>query len=160
MADRIIGDFGEDAPRRYVREGPVTILGAAEEEVSCGVEAQTGHSGIVGTYHLGAWAILSEPDTDGGVGRRSEHHILQGEENWIGWKYMKNLKKIQVLKPHCPTCSYLLPLYRELPQSVPIGPPWSSISYVIWELSWWDSYLPVTSLCGLIPPSQTSTDGL
>ena len=39
------------------------------------------------------------------------------------------------LKAHCPTCSYLLPLYRKLPQSVPVGPPWSSFSYVKWELS-------------------------
>ena len=57
----------------------------------------------------------------------------------------------KVLKPHCPTCSYLLPLYRKLPWSVPVGPPWSSFSYVSWELSWWDSHLSVTSLCGLIP---------
>ena len=27
------------------------------------------------------------------------------------------------LNPHCTTCSYLLPLYRKLPQSVPVGPP-------------------------------------
>ena len=27
------------------------------------------------------------------------------------------------LKAHCPTCSYLLPLYRKLPKSVPVGPP-------------------------------------
>ena len=36
---------------------------------------------------------------------------------------------------HCTTCSYLLP----------IGPPWSSFSYVNWELSWWDDHLSVTS---------------
>ena len=34
---------------------------------------------------------------------------------------------ITLLNPHCPTCSYLLPLYRKLPQSVPAGPPWSSM---------------------------------
>ena len=27
------------------------------------------------------------------------------------------------LKPHCPTCSYLLPLYIILPQSVHFGSP-------------------------------------
>ena len=58
---------------------------------------------------------------------------------------------LNVLKPHCPTCSYLLPLYRKLHQSVPVGPPWSSFSYVSWELSLWDSHLSVTLLCGLIP---------
>ena len=39
--------------------------------------------------------------------------------------------------------SYLLPLFRKLPQSVPVGPPWSSFSYVSWE--------PVTWLGGVIP---------
>ena len=38
-----------------------------------------------------------------------------------------NFKLIRInqnsLKAHCPTCSYLLPLYRKLPKLVPVGPP-------------------------------------
>ena len=34
---------------------------------------------------------------------------------------------------------------------MPVGPPWSPFSYVIWELIWWDSHLSVTTLGGLIP---------
>ena len=33
-------------------------------------------------------------------------------------------------------------------------------SYVNWELIWWDNHLSVTMLDGLIPPGQTSADGL
>ena len=44
--------------------------------------------------------------------------------------------------------------------AVPVGPPWSSFSYVNWELSWRDNHLSVTMLGGIILPGQTSTDGL
>ena len=62
-----------------------------------------------------------------------------------------SLQRNHLLKPHCPTCSYLLPLYRKLPQSVPVGPHDPLFIMCSWELSWWDSHLSVTSLCDLIP---------
>ena len=55
------------------------------------------------------------------------------------------------------TCSLYI---KKLPQSVPVGPPWSSISYVNWELSWWDNHLSVTWLSGLIPSGPVVFDGL
>ena len=89
---------------------------------------------------------------------RSEREERRGEVDEIGiWSDV--VENIISWKPHCTTCSYLLPLYRKRPQSVPVGPPWSSFSYFNWELSWWDSHLSVTSLGGLIPPGH-STDGL
>ena len=56
-----------------------------------------------------------------------------------------------VLKPHSPTWSYLLPLYRKFPQSLLVVP--HDPLFLMLVESWVNeiAHLSVTSLCGLIP---------
>ena len=74
------------------------------------------------------------------------------------WSYKRNqnLKtNLNLIKAHCHTCSYLLPLYRKLPQSVPVGPP-MILFFLMLNESWVNEIATCHSdldgsLCGLIP---------
>ena len=59
------------------------------------------------------------------------------------WKTGKCL--FPYCKRDCTTCSYLRPLYIKqcLSGWLPVGPPWSTFSYVNWQLIFWDNHLSV-----------------